>query len=498
MIIGQPMRPQMAPPPPGMNAAMTPPLRLSIPPQPPLSQPRTPTSATGSQQASPALTPRSESGDNDFMDSSSSRGQTPAPGDGSFDHSGPTTPTADGYYGNGDGQQKVNKRRPSAQQKRRQSAGGKDIGPQTKKRARKGSKVEGESDYDSYMDNVMVQLKNLPPLMTVEPRLSHYYNACPIYGSGELPKMMSSQFNTISGQLEGGYGKAGISNEGDYYSTMPFGPEPPVPNIQTVTITSRGFYGQEFEANKLEQKKPNPDEITTPSPDLFYSSSPEPDLPNGPTHLNCVNNDHHESKNSLSSTKWHDLEPDDESDEEGDDNCEEGAKKEPPPPPKLVERPHSPFADLVVPIPIKPRPAQMVTLKDMVDMDKETKFEDASSRAKSKSVLPIKTNGSSNGLTSITMTLGGSGSAKSVLKALNGLAKLLKIEAPKHWMTEDKNGIRDSFRVKEDNGKDGEPMDLQVILSSDAKICRHCDLVLKSTTMVRMILLFAVIWGDRS
>jgi len=141
MLIGQQMRPQMAPPPPGITAPMTPPLRLSIPPQPPLSQPRTPTSATGSQQASPALTPRSDIGDNEFMDSSSSRGQTPAPGDGSFDHSGPTTPTAEGYFTNGEPPQKVIKRRPSAQQKRRQSAGGKDIGgPNAKKRARKGSK----------------------------------------------------------------------------------------------------------------------------------------------------------------------------------------------------------------------------------------------------------------------------------------------------------------------------------------------------------------------
>ena len=60
----------MRPPPPGMATGS---LRLSIPPQqamPP--QPRTPGS-TGSQQPSPALTPRSDLGD-DVMDSSSSRG----------------------------------------------------------------------------------------------------------------------------------------------------------------------------------------------------------------------------------------------------------------------------------------------------------------------------------------------------------------------------------------------------------------------------------------
>merc|ERR550532_798668 len=71
----------MRPPPPGMATAS---LRLSIPPQqamPP--QPRTPGS-TGSQQPSPALTPRSDMGDHMDQDSNSSRGATPAPGDGSF------------------------------------------------------------------------------------------------------------------------------------------------------------------------------------------------------------------------------------------------------------------------------------------------------------------------------------------------------------------------------------------------------------------------------
>ena len=440
-------------------------------------------------------------GDNEFMDSSSSRGQTPAPGDGSFDHSGPTTPTAEGYFTNGEPPQKVIKRRPSAQQKRRQSAGGKDIGgPNAKKRARKGSKVEGDNDYDSYMDNVMVQLKSLPPLITVEPKLPHYYNACPIYGSGELPKA-GGQFSTSCGLLEGSFGKAGLTTEGDYYSTMPFGPEPPVPNIQTVTITSRGFYGQEFDSKSEQKKQQLSSEQTSPSPDLFYSSSPEPDMPNGPRvqEMNCHNNNGDDSNGSENKkghhisliTKWHDLEPDDSDEDEQnldgvDQNVEkaEGAEKEVPPPPKIIERPHSPFADLVVPIPIKPKPAQMVTLQDLIEMDKENKFEDAVARAKSKSVLPLKTNGSSQGFTSITMTLGGNGSAKSVLKALNGLAKILKIEAPKQWLTEDKNGFRDSFRVKEDNGKDGAPIDLDVILSSDAKICRHCEVVLKSSTMV--------------
>ena len=103
---------QMRPPPPGMATGS---LRLSIPPQqvmPP--QPRTPGS-TGSQQPSPALTPRSDQ-DMD-MDSNSSRGTTPAPGEG-FDG------MQEGFFANGEPPQKVVKRRPSAQQKRRLSQTG--------------------------------------------------------------------------------------------------------------------------------------------------------------------------------------------------------------------------------------------------------------------------------------------------------------------------------------------------------------------------------------
>merc|ERR1712179_777972 len=98
-------------------------------------------------------------------------------------------------------------------------------------------------------------------------------------------------------------------------------------------------------------------------------------------------------------------------------------------------------------------------------MDKENKYDaiGAVAKTKSKSILPIKSNGS-NGITSITMTLGGSnGASKNVLRALNGLAKLLKIESPKQWMVEDKNGIRDVFRAKEEYE---EPLDIQSVLTN--------------------------------
>merc|ERR550532_280287 len=108
----------MRPPPPGMATAS---LRLSIPPQqamPP--QPRTPGS-TGSQQPSPALSGRSDVGD-EMMDSNSSRGPTPGVGD--FEMGTPQPGSSDGFFHNGEPPQKVVKRRPSQQQKRRQSQSG--------------------------------------------------------------------------------------------------------------------------------------------------------------------------------------------------------------------------------------------------------------------------------------------------------------------------------------------------------------------------------------
>ena len=313
---GQPPQPhpmqsmqQMRPPPPAGMATGS--LRLSIPPQqamPP--QPRTPGS-TGSQQPSPALTPRSDMGDHMDQDSNSSRGTTPAPGEGPFDgpmSAGPGGPgSGDGFFPNGEPPQKVVKRRPSQQKRRQSQTGvaaanmmgpggppppmggpggpvappgpggppGKDIGgPLGKKRARKGSRVEDNvSDYDSYLDSVMSQLKNLPPVATVEPRLHHFYNACPMVGCGEMPKTFGYDLDTKFGGLEGCYGNASLPNEGDYYNTMPFGPEPPVPNIKTVTITAKGFYNQEFEPkshDKKNQQTTPPSCMDSPSPDLFY------------------------------------------------------------------------------------------------------------------------------------------------------------------------------------------------------------------------------------
>ena len=382
--------------------------------------------------------------------------------------------------------------------------GGKDIGgPLAKKqRARKGSNSRvDDSDYDSYLDSVMSQLKNLPVLATVEPRLHHFYNACPVVGCGEMPKTFGYDLDTKFGGLEGTYGAASLPTEGDYYNTMPFGPEPPVPNIKTVNFTAKvGFYNQEFEKNSSPGEKSknnsmssqlaNSSVVNSPSPDLFYSSSPEPDSKLGDSPV---------PKKSKMSNIWHDLEPDDSDEEEiglqpnlpngppkengGTDDKNE-IKKEFPNPPKITdERPRSPFAELVVPIPIRPKPEQTITLnafKDLTDKENKTDKEkdDPVLKARARSVLPLKPAKSET--KAVTLTFGNN-SNKSVLRVLNGLSKLLNVEAPKQWMIEDKTGnTRDMFRCKIDTGVDGEPMetsvDLQTVLTSGARFCRYVSI----------------------
>ena len=103
-----------------------------------------------------------------------------------------------------------------------------------------GSTPNPKSDYDSFLDSVMSQLKNLPLVAIVEPRLHHSYNACPLFGCGEMPKHFGYGLDTNLGGLQGSYGNASLPNKSDYYNTMPFGPEPPVPNIKT--MPARGFY----------------------------------------------------------------------------------------------------------------------------------------------------------------------------------------------------------------------------------------------------------------
>ena len=501
-------------------------LRLNIP-----AGGQHPGSNPASALPSPALTPRSEA---DEMDTGSSRGPTP----GSDKPDGSVTPDMM------DPNKVGLKRRPSVpQQKRRISA---NDGLGAKKRPRKGSRVD-DGDYDNYIDTVMHQLKNLPPMSTVEPKLSHSFNACPLYGTGEVPKLMSKDIDMNRGSLEGKFGLSSLATEGDYYATMPFGPEPPVPFIPPVSCSQRGFYNQEF----LPERRPDVPRLDGyVSPDIFYSSSPEPDTNNikkkkyfknkskqpeekkaevkkpeqkteenkndsnvdesveekkikeeaaetteteSQTAETVVKKEVEEREMMAESpvdladchTAWYDLEPDDSDDEP--DKVELG-------PPEIVSRPVSPENIILKPIPIKPKPGQTITLSDVANLEKENE-----EKEEKKPKLGLLSLSGTLGLTpqaikekpadtkQISLTLGGSavGSNKSVLKALKGLAKLLDIDTPKQWLQADSRSAKAMYRVKREGGKEGPPLDLQAVLSRGSKVCRHCDLVIQHDMVKR-------------
>jgi histone-lysine N-methyltransferase MLL3 len=113
-----------------------------------------------------------------------------------------------------------------------------------------GSKVD--EDYDTYIENLMTQLRQLPPMSVLEPALSRNYAVCSIFGSGDLTKIGTSRdYTTRQGDLKGTFGAAHLAHVSDHYNTQPFGDLPPLPP-QPAVSTQRGFYDQEFAALKLE------------------------------------------------------------------------------------------------------------------------------------------------------------------------------------------------------------------------------------------------------
>jgi histone-lysine N-methyltransferase MLL3 len=111
-----------------------------------------------------------------------------------------------------------------------------------------------EEDYDSFIDNLMVQIKSLPQMQILEPLLPKNFNVCPIYGCNDLNKLSSSKrYNITSGELTGTFGNAELHNASDFYNTKLFGIlEPKVE--QAPVSTQRGFYDQEFPPIKFEEE----------------------------------------------------------------------------------------------------------------------------------------------------------------------------------------------------------------------------------------------------
>ncbi|XP_075232135.1 uncharacterized protein LOC142330615 [Lycorma delicatula] len=327
------------------------------------------------------------------------------------------------------------------QQKRRQSQGKEGVGVTPKKRPRKTSKVE--EDYDSFIDALMVQLRQAPAMTVLEPCLGRNFAVCPIFGTGDLTKI---HLNSRTGELKGKYGVAVLPTEADHYNTEPYGDLPPLPP-QPPPSTQRGFYNEEFAPLKLDTMKDEFDDRKfdmsrdrdNDTPDtIISSSSPECILPETPIRfpgLRLIEDD--------------DIEEDE----------------------KLMKR-MSPVIPLIAPLALRPKPHKMVN-----SMDKENVYGGGMKNRSSPSV-PLKESGN----VTVTLTLTSS-AADDVLGVLRNLANVLRIPPPTNYHISERTTTPPShklglYRTKGKDGKEGAPIDIQSILNGAAKFCRHCDVVI--------------------
>lgn len=350
------------------------------------------------------------------------------------------------------------------QQKRRQSQGKEPAGSggtPKKQRVRKVSGSKVDEDYDTYIENLMMQLRQLPPMNVLEPALSRNYAVCSIFGSGDLTKIGTSRdYSTRQGDLKGTFGAAHVSHVSDHYNTQPFGGLPPLPPQPPVS-TQRGFYDQEFAALKLEndddkkqdlQAVMNRDHDNDTPDTVISSSSPECVIPEFPIRFPGLKLIEEEDAEKEEDARW--------------------------------LRRASPIVPIISPIPIRPRPGMQI-VKEMSEVDKENV-------GVSRDHIQLKTRFGVSppaplrdaGNVTVTLTLT-SAAAEDILGVLRNLANILSIPAPSGYQIVERTSTPPSqklglYRTKGKDGKEGAPIDIQSILNGAAKFCRHCDVVILS------------------
>lgn len=321
-----------------------------------------------------------------------------------------------------------------------------------KSRPRKGSRYE--EDYDTFIDNLMSQLRLLPSMQIQEPALTTNFAVCPLFGSGDLTKLKNKDYDILKGDLVGEFGNAKIPNVADYYNTKPFGDEEPLAE-KPPTSTQRGFYDQEFQPivfdDDPEDKKLDfiCKERDTDTPDSIVScSSPE-----------CLEID---PPNRFPGLKLID-------DEEEDEDSDSASGR------------ISPIIPIIAPVPIRVKPVSLYQVKEEEDNSKALKCLDVNSPDKPK--MAGSPDGSeSNENVTVTLTLT-SGAAEDILGVLKELAGILHIPPPTSYQIVERTATPPShklglYRSKGKDGKEGTPIDIQSILNGAAKFCRHCDVVI--------------------
>lgn len=322
-----------------------------------------------------------------------------------------------------------------------------------KKRARKGSRFE--EDYDTFIDNLMTQLRILPPMQIQEPALTTNFAVCPLFGSGDLTKLKNKDYDILKGDLIGEFGNARIPNVADYYNTKPFGDEDPLPEKPQAS-TQRGFYDQEFQPITFDD---DPEDKKLD----FICKERDTDTP--------------DSIVSCSSAECLEIEPpnrfpgikliDDEDEDDDSDSALSGRI--------------SPIIPIIAPVPIRIKPVSLYQVKEEDDNQKALKPLEADSPSKPKMVdSPGSTDSNENVTVTLTLT---SGAAENILGVLKELAGILHIPPPTSYQIIERTATPPShklglYRSKGRDGKEGTPIDIQSILNGAAKFCRHCDVVI--------------------
>lgn len=204
------------------------------------------------------------------------------------------------------------KRRQYQQKRRQNQIMSKDLTGQPKKRQRKSSKLE--EDYDTFVENLMVQLRQLPPMTVTEPVLGRNYSVCALYGSGELGKVSNRGYDSRSGELVGLFGDSIKPETSNYYDTKPYGEEDPLPEKPPAS-TQRLFYDQEFPPIKFDTDDDRRLELfcrDNETPDsIVSSSSPECSLLDPPTKFTGLRliKDEDDDSDDMSSTRMSPIIP---------------------------------------------------------------------------------------------------------------------------------------------------------------------------------------------
>lgn len=352
------------------------------------------------------------------------------------------------------------KKRREYQKNRRQMQLSKEKGGPGKK-SRKLPK--SEEDYDSFIDNLMLQIKSLPQMQILEPLLPKNFGVCAIFGSQDLQKVNSlKRYNTTSGELTGAFGKGEILSSSDFYNTKPFGSlEPKAEKV--AASTQRGFYDQEFPPIKFDGES----QIRDQNRNKYDILGKDRDLDTPDV---IVNSSSPECVMTPRILKFPGLRLIREEEDAEDEDV------------SFIDGRMSPsIPTIIAPIPIRLKTGITLTNESINLSDKENEInEQLGVKSSFDPPATLKDNNNNNVTVTLTLT---SSAAEDIMGVLKSLANILNIPAPTAYQIVERTTTPPSqklglYRIKGKDGKQGQPVDLQTILNGTAKFCRHCDVVI--------------------